>query len=385
MIFGPVFVLFTRANFGISGALQIASLTYLFIVILEVPSGWMSDWLGRVPTLQVAAASTVIGQCCFLFGGSEFFVIVVGQFFISAGYAFLSGTDVSFHFDSLEALGRSDEYADRQARIASLSYGVRAVTSIAGGALGLWDLRLAFAAALVFAVATLVVSFLLSEPGDPEVHADPFVRQIGQCLGYLRNGFMAWLFFYGIALVVLEHVAHTLMQPWLTEALGRSADDLGATPLLSGILFAVVAFVGAGAARASAPLGHRFGTVTVLIGLGVVSAIVVTGMALSYSIAILVLVAMRSVQGAAAPVLISSAVAPRTKRHHRATLLSLNSLAGRLGYGGLLLVLSADAADDPRPFLRIASIISWSLVVLLVATAVWANRHREQRQVAAAR
>ena len=54
MVYLPVFVLFTRDNFGVSGALQIASLTYLFIVVLEVPSGWMSDLFGRVPTLSLA-------------------------------------------------------------------------------------------------------------------------------------------------------------------------------------------------------------------------------------------------------------------------------------------------------------------------------------------
>ena len=132
MVYLPVFVLFTRDNFGVSGALQIASLTYLFIVALEVPSGWMSDRLGRVPTLSVAAAGFAIGQVCFLLGGEQFGLIVLGQFFVSSGYAFISGTDVSFHFDSLEALGRRDEYARRQARISSLSYLVRAGTAIVG-------------------------------------------------------------------------------------------------------------------------------------------------------------------------------------------------------------------------------------------------------------
>jgi len=374
MLYLPVFVLFTRDNFGVSGALQLASLTYLFIVVLEVPSGWMSDWLGRVPTLSVAASGFVIGQACFLFGGTEFGVIVLGQFFVSAGYAFISGTDVSFHFDSLESLGLADQYVQRQARIASLSYLVRTVSALVGGVLGLIDLRLTFAVSLVIALCQLAVTRLLYEPGEEDVKAERFVNQIGKCLGYLRYGFMAWLFFYGIALVVLEHVAFTLMQPWLTEALGKSPDELGATPLVSGGIFAVTALVGAFAARASAPAAERFGTVATLIGLGVISAVIVTGMALSFSLLILGLMAFRSVQGAAAPVLISASVAPRTEQQHRATLLSINSLAGRLAYGGLLQLLAIGADDNPRPFLQTVSIISWILVALLLATGTWAAR-----------
>lgn len=374
-VYLPVFVLFTRDNFGVSGALQIASLTYLFIVILEVPSGWMSDWLGRVPTLRLAAMGFVIGPSCFLLGGDRFLVIVIGQFFVSAGYAFISGTDVSFHYDSLEALGRETEYAQRQAKVAALSYSARAVSAVIGGLLGYVDLRLAFVGALVLALAQMSVTWAFREPVvDGAIPADALLRQIRSCLSYLHDGFMAWIFFYGIALVVLEHVAFTLMQPWLTEALGRSPDELGATPIVSGALFAVVAFVGAGSARASAPLVGRFGTIATLIGLAVVSAVIVTGMALSFAVVLIALTVFRSVQGAAAPVVISAAVAPRTEKRHRATLLSINSLAGRLVYGSLLLALAVDIDDTPRPFLQTTAVISWVLIAVLVATGAWANR-----------
>ena len=51
----PVFVLFTRARFDLDGALLLAAIYYLFVVLLEVPSGWMSDRLGRTLTLRIAA------------------------------------------------------------------------------------------------------------------------------------------------------------------------------------------------------------------------------------------------------------------------------------------------------------------------------------------
>jgi len=376
MAFLPVFVLFTRENFGVSGALEIASLAYLFIVALEVPSGWMSDWLGRVPTLTTAAAGFAIGQACFLLGDGSYPMVVLGQFFISSGYAFTSGTAVSFHFDSLEGLGREHEYADRQARVSSLSYVVRAGTAVLGGALGLVDLRLAFAASLVFALAQLVVTRLLHEPGTATDAAEPIVPQIVRCLHYLSDGFVRWIFFYGIAFVVLEHVAFTLMQPWLTGALGRTPDELGSTPLVSGILFAAVALAGAVAARASAPVAKRVGSVHALVGLGVVSSIIVTGMALSTSLVIVPLLLLRSVQGAAAPVLISAEIGPRTEAQHRATFLSLNSLVGRLVYGGILLVVSSGIDDDPTPFLRIGSVLAWGLVVVLAVTGRWAIRRQ---------
>ena len=367
----PVFVLFTRARFDLDGALLLAAIYYLFVVVLEVPSGWMSDRLGRTLTLRIAAVCWIGAHLCFLIGDDRFAVIALGQFLLAAGFASLSGTDVTFHFDTLEALGLHDEYTRREARVSSIGFAATAVSAVIGGALGLIDLRWAFAMSLVLAIGQLTVALRLTEPPVTH-HADPFVRQIRLCLGYLKDRYIGWIFFYGVVLVTLEHVAFTLMQPWLTEVLGRSPDEVGATPLFAGVVYATTAIVGAAAARSSAPLSERFGIVATLVGLAAVSAVIVTGMALWAHAAVLGLVVFRSAQSAAAHVLISAAIAPVTERQHRATVLSLNSLAGRLGYGALLLVISTDASDDVRGVLAAFAITSWALVVILFATAAWA-------------
>jgi MFS family permease len=372
LVWISVMVLFTRARFDLDGALVLSSIYYFSVVVLEVPSGWMSDRLGRVVTVRVAAASWIISHALFLMGDDTFWVIALAQFFLAGGFASLSGTDVALHFDTLESIGLDHEFARREAHVSSLAYVATAASALLGGALGLIDLRLAFAASLLLAVAQLAVTLRLTEPPG-EHHAAPLGRQLALCARYLRHHFMGWIFFYGILLVTLEHVAFSLMQPWLTEMLGRTADDVGSTPLFAGVVFAATAMLGAVAARASAPAAERFGIVATLIGLGAVSATIVTGMWWTTSAAMLVLVVFRSVQGAAAPVLISAAVAPLTRREHRATLLSLNSLAGRLGWGTILLLVSTDAGDDVTATLATFAWLSWAMVAALVATS-WVAR-----------
>jgi MFS family permease len=372
LVWISVMVLFTRARFDLDGALQLSSIYYLSVVVLEVPSGWMSDRLGRVTTVRVAAASWIVSHSLFLIGDDTFWVVALAQFFLAGGFASLSGTDVTLHYDTLESLGIADEFARREARVSSLAYIATAISALAGGALGLVDLRLAFAASLVLACAQLAVTLRLGEPpGEHQAdhQADPLVRQLALCMRYLRQRFIGWIFFYGILLVTLEHVAFSLMQPWLTEVLDRTPDDVGSTPLFAGVVFAATALVGSFAARSSAPLADRFGIVATLIGLGVVSAAIVTGMWWTTSAAMLLVVVFRSVQGAAAPVLISAAVAPLTLRQHRATLLSLNSLAGRLGWGGILLVVSTDAGDDVTSTLGTFAWLSWAMIAVLLATS----------------
>ncbi|MFT7648331.1 MAG: MFS family permease [Candidatus Poriferisodalaceae bacterium] len=369
-----VFVLFTRSNFELEGAVQLASIYYLSVAVLEVPSGWMSDRLGRALTLRVAGLAWVGSFFCFLVGNERFAVVVAGQVLLAAGYASLSGTDVTFHYDTLEALGRQSEYGQRQARVASRGLLFSAAGALLGGVLGLADLRLAFAASMVLAVVQFTIAMRFSEPPEGDGAAAAIVTQIARCLGYLRSAPLGWIFGYGIAMVVLEHVAFTLLQPWLTEALGRTANDFGSAPLFAGAMVAVVSIVGSIFARNSVALAARFGLRTVLVGLGVTSALIVSIMASSVHIAVVAVIAFRSAQGSAAPVLISAAVAPVVAQEHRATFLSLNSLAGRLAYGSLLLFVSTDAGDDVSRTLAQLAGISWALVALTLLSALLLSR-----------
>ena len=160
----PVFVLFTRARFDLDGALVLASLYYLFVVALEVPSGWMSDRLGRVLTLRVAALGFIGAQVCFAVGDDTFGIIVAGQFLLALGFASVSGTDVTFHYDTVEALGREHEYTRRQAKVSSIGYLTAAASALLGGLLGLIDVRWAFVASAILAVVQLGVALQLVEP-----------------------------------------------------------------------------------------------------------------------------------------------------------------------------------------------------------------------------
>lgn len=375
LVWIPIFVLFTQVRFGLHGALRLAAFYYLFVVVMEVPSGWMSDRLGRVPTLRLAAVSWIVAQVCFLVGDDRFLVIMAGQFFLAGGFAALSGTDVAFHYDTLEALGQAEEYRHRRAVVAGIGYAATAVSALVGGLLGLIDLRLAFAASLALTLVQLAVALRLVEPpvveGPLSGGAEPFFGQLRVSTAYLRNRRLGWIFFYGIILLTLIHVAYTLMQPWLTLLLGRTPEDFGATPLYAGVVFAAVSLVGAGAARLSAPLGARFGTTPTLIGFAALSAAIVTSMALWVHVAVLALVLFRSAQGAAAPVLISATVAPMVQQGHRATFLSLNSLAGRLGYGLILLfVADTPSASEVVGVLTWFSVTSWVMVAVLILTAI---------------
>ena len=210
------------------------------------------------------------------------------------------------------------------------------------------------------------------------------VPQLKACGQLILRPLLAWLFVYWVAMVVLEHVAFTLSQPYLTEALGRDPEDLGATPLVAGIQFAIASGVGAAAAASAPRLRERFGLVPALVGLAAVSAVIVTVMASIVHVAVIALLLFRSLQGAAAPVLLTAAASPHVPTRKRATYFSIHSLAGRLTYSGVLFVVAATAGDDLRRSLMTLAGIAWcGIAVVLVGYRLLGRPVREAEHAAA--
>jgi len=361
----PTSLLYFIDRFGLGGALRLQAVYYLAVVALEVPSGWFSDRVGRVATLRISAVCWVAAHVIFLSAGS-FVGVSTAQVFVAAGFAFASGTDVTFHYDTLESLGRAVEFTDRESVIRRYNLVALAAATLVGGALGVVDLRLPFAASLAAAVFQLVITMGLVEPPwqRPSTGA---VRQFVAVLGNLRQRILVWVAFYVVGEVVTVHLTSELAAPYLAELLGESLDQINRAPLANGVLAAVVAIVGATVVRWVGPAARRFGPVAVFVVVAAIPMVTISAMALAASVFVLPLIVLRSVQTATASVLVPATVAPRVERQHRATFLSLTSLAGRLGYGSVLLALGT--LVDLGATLRWASVIAVATFVAVAGSS----------------
>ncbi len=335
----PTSVLFFIDRFGLGDALRLQAVYYLAVVAFEVPSGWFSDRIGRVLTLRLGALWWVLANT--LFALSDGLVgIGVAQVLLAMGFAFASGTDVTLHYDSLEALGREAEFEQRESRIRRDHLVVTAAATVTGGSLALIDLRLPFMAALVAALIQLAVALRLVEP-ERATHTVSAGRDILRVAAYLKDRVLAWLTLYVLGEVITIHLTSELAAPYLAGVLGEALDEIDKAPLLNGLLAASVALVAAVAVRGVARSRQRFGLVAVLVGVAAIPAVTLSTMALVTSAFVLPLLVLRSVQSAVVSVLVPATVAPRVDRNHRATFLSLTSLVGRLGYGSVLLAVGA--------------------------------------------
>jgi len=331
----PVFVLYFSSTLSPAAVLRLEALYYVAVVGFEVPSGVLSDRLGRTLALRIAAVCWVAGSAVLAVGGG-FWVLAAGQVLLAAGMAFQSGTDSALLFDTLTVLERPQELARREAQAQSWGYATLAISALIGGAAAGIDLRLGHALSALGGLLAVAAAIGMTEPGGDRRRDAP-LHQLRDLRAPLRDPVLRWTVAWGIALTVWIHVPHELLQPWLDTLVGGGKQPgYAATPVVSG----VVLFVVMGLASVAAPWGPRLAEVVgpraALIGAWALLVAVIGGMALAVHPALLPVLVLRSVPGALARPVVAGIVHPRLPTSFRATWLSAEALAGRLAFSGVL-------------------------------------------------
>lgn len=340
----PVFFLYFSSVLPIHEVLLLEGLYFLSVVILEVPSGYFSDRVGRRVTLLLSAGGWTTGSIIF-FTTSSFEPFLVAQFLYAFGMAMKSGTDTSLLFESLKALDRSEEIATREAQAQTFSFVALAVSALAGGAMAGFDLRWAYVLSAFAGFAALVIGFKFVDPATEQVHAHPPLTQLLVVVERLGDPVLRWLMVFAVAMIVLAHVPYEFYQPYLGFLFGGSNSGYAVTPAVAGVLTAIMMGIAAVVSQSSVAVARRFGTGATLLAAVGMLLITISAMGLLVHAWVMLLIVLRGVPMALTRPLIVSLTHPRLTGDVRATYLSLQSLAGRLAFSATLVLASLTITD----------------------------------------
>ncbi len=363
----PVFFIYFASLLPLEDVLRLEALYFLCVVIVEVPSGWIGDRIGRRPTLLVGAALMAVSHLLLLGaptvmgvvpGGDVqetsmglFALLAVGQGLRAAGIAFRSGTDTALHHDSLDAAGAVDQFAAREARAGRIRFLGGAGAALIGGAVAWFDLRLPYLLSFLVAIAMFVTVFKMREPDTADSRTKAhLVRQAAQCIGQWRRPVLLLLFSYVALMLVLNHIPYEYFQSYIKSVLSDDLSKAAETPLVTGLHVAVTFWLASMASARSIRLRNRIGLWGVLLCATALQAITIGMMAWVLSPVIVALLLLRSCPRALMTPPLNAAVTGAVPVQLRATYLSMQSLAGRLAFSltlfGLAFAVSEGAADD---------------------------------------
>ena len=248
----PVLILYYTAN-GLNSTqiFTIQAAFHLAVLLLEVPSGYLADVVGRRKTLVFGAIFFPLGLALYT-AGRSFAAFVFAEVVLAVSASMRSGCDSAMLFDSLRQLGRQGEYKRFEGKCALFARTGTAVSSLAGGVLALVFLRLPFLVNIGSALFMPPLALALAEPEREQRRSKNPMRDILRICHYcLKQPHIRPVVLF-CGLLMASHLTGLWAYFLLYQKLGIGVGWFG-------VLFAVFQLAGALGGSRSHAFSERFG------------------------------------------------------------------------------------------------------------------------------
>ncbi|MDX2429737.1 MAG: MFS transporter [Bacteroides sp.] len=164
MLYMPIVVPFYESNgLAMKDIMILQAIYSIAIVILEIPSGYLADVIGRRKTLILGAVFGTIGFATYSFSYG-FVGFLIAEIILGIGQSCISGADSAMLYDSLLERGEEKKYSRFEGRVISLGNMAEAAAGIIGGLLAGITLRAPYIAQSFVAFIALPAAITLVEP-----------------------------------------------------------------------------------------------------------------------------------------------------------------------------------------------------------------------------
>lgn len=341
-----VWFLFFQAELSGAEAIALYAVYDIGTMIMEVPSGYMSDRLGRRPTLIASALAGAAGAALIALGDG-FWVFALAQVLLGASAAFASGTDSSLLYESLAAEGQEDRIEAEETRGWQYSLVALALSALIGGIAAQWSFGWTFAGGALAQCVCVWIAWQMTEPP----HGIERSRSAGPVVQYrlfraaMGKPVLVWLFVLSLLMYGFSHVPFVFGQPFIAEALALSGWTLEA-PLVSGTVTALMMGVSVLATLVALRLRRAIGLPAMLLMAFAIQIGLIAVLGLSGSLVAVAVLLLRMVPNSFSRPFIIARMQPLLSDAGRATFLSVQSFLGRVLFAGSLLLASAFSAGQ---------------------------------------
>lgn len=173
IFWGAILITFIQhaANMNLAQICIMEAVAVGMLFILEIPTGALSDLIGRRRTIVIGSLFMVIDNILFSLATEPIMIWVANTIWVF-GYTLISGADSSLLYDSLKVIKREGEFKNIEGRAISYKYLIVGICAIFSGYLASINLRLPVAISTFPLVYNMIIALKFTEP------------QAGNCLKY---------------------------------------------------------------------------------------------------------------------------------------------------------------------------------------------------------
>ena len=198
MLYMPIIVPFYEANnLGMTQLLTLQAIYSISIVVLEIPSGYFADVLGRKNTLIIGSILGFFGFLTYSFSYG-FVCFLIAEIILGIGQSFISGSDSAMLYDTLSESKREKEYSRYEGRVISIGNLAEAAAAIIGSTLTIISIRTPYYFQTAIAFIAIPAAFSLYEPTRKNTMVKASFKSVLNIVSYSlnKNKKLKWTILY---------------------------------------------------------------------------------------------------------------------------------------------------------------------------------------------
>lgn len=356
-IFAPLAIIyFSKVSGSFTLGTSIFGIIMLSSALFEVPTGVLSDRVGRKYTTVLGSWSRVLAFVFYALGFSYQW-LVVGAVFEGISRAFYSGNNDALLYDSLTDAGKEGEFEEFQGKVSSTEQLSMGLSAILSGLIAFFPFSYLLWFCVLIQIALLFISYLLVEPANKKRLDTNMLAHIKEAFVLfvtnkkLRLLSLASILDYSLSELKWEFNSAFVATVWPTWAIGisKTLPSLGAS----------LSFYFSG------NLIRRFKAVKILLFDSLYGKIVGLVSYIFPTVFSPLMMSTSSLLYGVGSVAEKTLMQHEFSAHQRATMGSLNSLGGSIGFAIMTLVLG-NLADlfGPAQALTVLTLLGLPVVFL---------------------
>ena len=243
MIIMPIIVLFFQDNdLNLQQIMTLQACYSLSLSLMEIPSGYAADIIGRRKTLILGCILAFIGFSIFSVS-YDFWWFLIAEILLGFGNSFISGSDTALMYDSVLEAKAEDQFLKYEGRSISIGNFSEAAAGILGGFLASISFRYPAYAQVLIALMTIPFSISLVEPKVNTERLKSSWESIKNVVKFslFESKILRTHIIYSSAIGLGTLMMAWLAQPFLKE-IGINMKSYGIIWALLNIMVGIVAF-----------------------------------------------------------------------------------------------------------------------------------------------
>lgn len=325
VFFAPVAIIyFARVSGSLTLGMSIFAIAYVSSAIFEVPTGILSDRVGRKKTMILGAICSVLSIIMYAIG-SSYLLMIIGALLQGMSRSFYSGNNDALLHDTLRDMGKDAEYHTHLGHTSSMFQVALALASVMGSIIAALSFPFVMWVSVIPQICALLIALQIIEPRSHTRKSTNIYAHLKEALSLFQtNPKLQLLTFASAIRFSLAESAFFLRSAFFNTLWPLWA--IGFASLISHVSGAISYYF-------SGKAINKLGSITIL-SLGIIIGRVMSLFALIFpTIVSPALMASTSITYGAGMVASSSLMQKEFSESQRATMGSLSSLMGSLAFG----------------------------------------------------